>query len=675
MSSETLGYATAFDTYHRLGWSVVPLPRGKKKSPPEGFTGGNGRVPSYPDMHAWAQSDKHRDGNLAIVLPPNVVGIDVDHYGGKRGGDTIAEAQNRWGKLPPSYRSTSRADGRSGIRLFRIPEGVKLVESIKFPELGLGGVEIIQQHHRYVVCWPSIHPSGEVYRWYADIDGSLMDGPPAVTDIPELPPEWVEALTETAHNGTELPPDGAYDVSKAITKGEPSKRVRERLALAVEDIAGDGCRHDEVRDHVLGLLRYGKQGDPGVRTALLRLRKVFVNVVGADRDGGRAEAQHEFDSFIRGEHVAAVLADDSYDDDQDDSAATEQPKSKTKSSTTNLDRVLTFVPASEVISDIPDWVWEHDDRGRIQRAVLTLFAGRPGAGKSTGARWFAAQLSNGELGGCFQGKPQKVAYIGPEESREMVVKPGLQVAGANMDNIVFPEVTINGEAASLASDTDERELTELLLTQGVTVVFVDPIMATIRRKVDIYRNNELREALAPWVRIAQRINGTVVGIVHLTKGSSGDVVSAINGSSGFGEVARCVFGFAKDPEVDGEHVMSQVKNSCGPEDLSLTYTIDVELFTADTGRKGLMSRFAISGDSDTSVSEILSSTGGNRRLSAPMQRVLDLVNSRDETTAGIVFEKGLAKSQKVAANMLARLYRRGCIDNPIYGSYCPKVMK
>ncbi len=561
----------------------------------------------------------------------------------------------------------------SGIRLFRIPEGLKLRDHIEFPERGLGGVDIIQHHHRYVMCWPSWHPEGDLYLWLGIDDGAL-DYPPSIDDLPELAPGWVEALTETAHNGTELPPDYAVDVRECITEGEPSQRVAFKLSVAMAELFGPKCRHDEIRDHVLGLLRYGKQGDPGVEAAINALGKAFVDLVGDDRAGGKSEAQHEFDSFIHGERVSALLADDSYDDDQDDSAATEQPKSKAKSSTTNLDRVLTFVPASEVIIDIPDWAWEYDDRGRIQRAVLTLFAGRPGAGKSTGARWFAAQLSNGELGGCFAGKPQKVAYIGPEESREMVVKPGLQVAGANMDNIVFPEVTINGEAVSLASDTDERDLTELLRAAGVTVVFVDPIMATIRRKVDIYRNNELREALAPWVRIAQRINGTVVGIVHLTKGSSGDVVSAINGSSGFGEVARCVFGFAKDPEVDGDHVMSQVKNSCGPEDLSLTYTIDVELFTADTGRKGLMSRFAITGDSDTSVSEILSSTGGNRKLSAAMQRVLDLVNSRDETSAGIVFEKGLATSAKLASNMLARLYRRGLVDNPIHGSYCPKVV-
>jgi Bifunctional DNA primase/polymerase, N-terminal/AAA domain len=333
---------------------------------------------------------------------------------------------------------------------------------------------------------------------------------------------------------------------------------------------------------------------------------------------------------------------------------------------------VTLVPASEIVSDIPDWVWEREGLGRIQQGVLTLFAGRPGAGKSTAARYFAAQLSRGTLDGCWKGKPQKGAYIASEESLEQVVKPGLQLAGADMSNIVFPRVTFNGEAVALMSHRDETQLTEQLEAQGVTVIFVDPIMATIRSKVDIYRNNELRQALAPWVRIAKRINGIVVGVVHLVKGNNGDVVAAVNGSSAFGEVARCVFGFAKDPQADdGGRVMSQVKNACGVEDLSLDYQIDVKAFTADTGRNGLMPVFAILGDSDTTVSEVMSTVASKLRSST--QAVLNFVNSRTETGAEVVVDAGLAKTLNTAQKVLRRLFERGYIDNPTHGCYCPKM--
>jgi hypothetical protein len=57
---------------------------------------------------------------------------------------------------------------------------------LKFTELGLDGVEIIQRHHRYVMCWPSIHPEGGQYFWL-DEDGTVTT-PPRAEEIPELPP-------------------------------------------------------------------------------------------------------------------------------------------------------------------------------------------------------------------------------------------------------------------------------------------------------------------------------------------------------------------------------------------------------------------------------------------------------------------------------------------------------
>jgi bifunctional DNA primase/polymerase-like protein len=325
-STKSSGYADAFDTYHRLGWPVLKLKARTKYPPPKGYTGSNGQTPSYADMSAWAEEEP--DGNIAIRLPADVIGIDVDDYGDKNGAATIAEAETRWGKLRYSPRSSARDDGKSGIRLYRIPEGVKLKQGIEFPELGLGGVEVCQHHHRYVMCWPSIHPNGGQYQWHG-IDG--VGEPPALADIPELPADWLEALTEATHNGTEIPPDAAYDVRKAITEGEPSPRVTRKLGAALTELFGPNCRHDEIRNHVLGLLRYGKNGEPGVKNALKALSEAFVNVVGPDRPGGRKQASREFREFVYRktgegtwvfrEEVGKKLADDSYDDTDADSAS------------------------------------------------------------------------------------------------------------------------------------------------------------------------------------------------------------------------------------------------------------------------------------------------------------------------------------------------------------------
>jgi hypothetical protein len=111
---------------------------------------------------------KYRDGNICLRLPYEIeidgtlwciIGIDVDAYDEETGALTLAEAEKRWGPLPPTYRATSRTDGVSGIKLFRAPAGTKLHGDLKFAELDIGDV----------VCWPSIHDkTGRMYLWYYD---------------------------------------------------------------------------------------------------------------------------------------------------------------------------------------------------------------------------------------------------------------------------------------------------------------------------------------------------------------------------------------------------------------------------------------------------------------------------------------------------------------------------
>jgi hypothetical protein len=270
-------------------------------------------------------------------------------------------------------------------------------------------------------------------------------------------------------------------------------------------------------------------------------------------------------------------------------------------------RIVTLTPMTHIADDVPEWAWRYDGKGHIQRGTLTLYAGRPGAGKSTALRWTAAEYSRGKLYGCWHGKPQNIAYIaGAEESLRFVVKPGLRAVGADMNRLFFPEVTISGEVARLSSLADEKALTEELLAHGITVVLVDPVMSVIGGGVDIHRNNETREYLEPWSRIAEVINGLVIGVAHLTKANNRDIVAAINGSSAFGEVPRAVFGFAKDPQSEQHHrVMSQAKNSAGYEDLSLAYIIEPVRVTTDSGKHGEVGKFTIVGNSQRTVSDIL----------------------------------------------------------------------
>lgn len=265
---------------------------------------------------------------------------------------------------------------------------------------------------------------------------------------------------------------------------------------------------------------------------------------------------------------------------------------------------MRLVKASTVRTRKADWVWEYGGRGRILKAAITLFGGRPAAGKSAAARWFAAGWTQGTLDGCWAGKPVNVAYIATEEAWHYTVAPSLKAAGADMDRVHFIER--NGDPARIRSIADEAALTELFTANDIRAVFLDPLMGTIDGGADINRNNETRAYLDPWVRIAERIDGTVVGICHMTKAPTGDVVASITGSSAFGELARCVFGFAVDREADdGTRVMSQAKNSAGFEDLSLAYRIGSHRVDLDDGQTDDVARFELIGPSETTVRELL----------------------------------------------------------------------
>ena len=202
----TRPYAEAAVGYWQAGWPG-PIPVTGKSPPITGYTGKEGAFPSFADVSAWIEGPQG-DLNVALRLPRNVVGIDIDCWASKAGASTIADRENRWGPLPATPHSTSRDDG-SRIQLYRVPEGL-----VWRGDLGKGsGVDIIQHSHRYVVCAPSRHPdTGSTYTWFHP-DGAVMDGPPTVDELAELPEAWITGLTSTQAEDQRTPrreslPDG-----------------------------------------------------------------------------------------------------------------------------------------------------------------------------------------------------------------------------------------------------------------------------------------------------------------------------------------------------------------------------------------------------------------------------------------------------------------------------------
>jgi hypothetical protein len=303
-------YARGATLYRAAGWHApLPFPPGSKFPPPKGYTGHEGRWPDDEQIAAWATGQPPLS-NIALRVNYGLIGIDVDAYDPKTGGRTLKEAESRWGALPPTYRSTSRiADAVSGIRVFRGPVGAFFRSVIVFKDLGLGDIEIIQPHHRYVTAWPSIHPkTGQRYRWFDPDGGLLPEGQvPRVENLAELPDAWVIGLAKDSvrkefFDGSAPNRPRACDavVDEAVYQrltqltynGEPDEVVAAKLSKArVELTSGGGSRYDHTRDNVAALMRMHASGCVGVPSALADLARAYVLEVSDTRAQRVAEAE------------------------------------------------------------------------------------------------------------------------------------------------------------------------------------------------------------------------------------------------------------------------------------------------------------------------------------------------------------------------------------------------
>jgi hypothetical protein len=190
-------YARAAQIYRAAGWDgVLPLGSrpGMKYPPPGGYTGHGAAYPSGADIHAWTET--HGNLNIGLRMPPGVIGLDVDHYGNKTGADTLAELEQRFGPLPPTWVSSARP-APSGIRFYRVPLELD-GHPINWPGEAGKFIEIIQPGHRYAVVWPSTNPeaAGREYHWrIAGVEVPLNPGRiPHPNELAQLPESWVRGL-------------------------------------------------------------------------------------------------------------------------------------------------------------------------------------------------------------------------------------------------------------------------------------------------------------------------------------------------------------------------------------------------------------------------------------------------------------------------------------------------
>lgn len=269
------------------GWQdVLPLPIASKFPPPAGYTGKEARGVSDLDRSRWADLR----GNAALRVPENVIALDVDAYKDS-GLSSLAELQAELGKLPATWRISSRDDGLSGIYLFRNVSRAKLAG-----EAGKG-IEIVQRHHRYAVLPGSVHPNGGVYKLFAP-GGPVTSGIPTVRQLPRLPRKWIARLAaKTSEKST----------TRTLPAGwKPKPLTGDRLPIAMENAVrrfqarceSGGSRYQAALAATYNVARLASEGVPGASETLAVLEEAYVSAVVYER--GEAAARREFRRMTAG---------------------------------------------------------------------------------------------------------------------------------------------------------------------------------------------------------------------------------------------------------------------------------------------------------------------------------------------------------------------------------------
>ena len=193
---------------------------------------------------------------------------------------------------------------------------------------------------------------------------------------------------------------------------------------------------------------------------------------------------------------------------------------------------LKMIKMSEIETQEIKWLWYPF----IPYGKLTIVQGDPGDGKTTMILNLAAQLSKGK---CFEGgsgvdAPMKVIYQTAEDGLADTVKPRLEKAGADCEQILVID-----ESDKSLSMIDER-IEEALKTTGAKMLILDPIQAYLGGGMDMNRANEAREMTKRLGQLADKYVCAIILIGHMNKAAGNKAAYRGMGSIDSFAVARSV---------------------------------------------------------------------------------------------------------------------------------------
>jgi len=278
------------------------------------------------------------------------------------------------------------------------------------------------------------------------------------------------------------------------------------------------------------------------------------------------------------------------------------------------DTKVTGGPLDALATTRVSWLWQH----WLPAGKVVMFDGDPGVAKSTLALDLAARVSTGAP---MPGQPADatrepacVLLMTAEDGLSDTVKPRLVAAGADCRRVHYlgevldldPEGNPRWRLPQVPSDLDL--IGRRVRAIGAQLVIVDVLFAYLSGYINSWKDQDVRQAMAPVAKLADATGATFLLVRHLSKSGTGPAVYRGGGSIGIGGAARAVLAAAYDPrdETHKRRVLAVVKSNVGPLPTALTYEVVTDpmyevgrirwLGTSDIGADELLSWRPKSGD-------------------------------------------------------------------------------
>ncbi len=204
--------------------------------------------------------------------------------------------------------------------------------------------------------------------------------------------------------------------------------------------------------------------------------------------------------------------------------------------------------ASEVRPEPVEFAWA----GRWPLKSVSLIVGVPGINKTMAALERAARITRGQLDGDLYGSSRQVIVCSAEDSPAHTLVPRLMAAGADLDLVHFVTMSRDGFEGDISLPADVQVLEDATADLGAALVVIDPLTAHLGAEVNSHVDQDVRRALGPLARMADRTGCALVCVCHTNKSPSTDLFMRVSGSIGISAAARSILVVAADPEAGEE---------------------------------------------------------------------------------------------------------------------------